>query len=160
MKKVLLYIPILFLAACGGSSEAQNSEENKNRFLLNFVVVSTEFVNSSGMAWDTDGSGPDIVLELYQGSQITPVYSAPVNYNVQQRNMPLNYNVGDQNINLSGRSWRVVLYDQDDNDKQQMSTWTFNGTDIKEDNITLTDEGTANKLDIMTIARERTTPAE
>lgn len=139
MKRLMpIAILIIFLAAgCSGKGKT-GAEKMKEAdvYLQSIVVNQLEMVNEQGQAWDGDGSGPDIRVALIPHGTANYTLMTETKNNVRAVNLPVNWDVGNRGILLSGNSWALIMYDQDDNEMQQMMSWDFSG-DAGGENITL-----------------------
>lgn len=131
MKKLLPLICLLAMttlfSACskGGKPTEAEAAVEQDAFLNKIVIYELEFVNVDGQPWDMDGSGPDVRVALVRPGSATPRIITPVNYNTRAINLPITWNIEDDDIQITENEWKVVLYDEDDQQLQEMYSWTI-----------------------------------
>ena len=136
---------MVIVAGCS-SNRPSGSKKLAPTFLDKVTVSQMEMVNTTGQPWDADGSGPDIMIGFYApGNQVEELMT-PVKYNVKAIDLPYEWALGNKRLPMSGKTYTMILYDQDDNTKQEMARWTFSPT-IEQNSIIIDDAGrTTNKI--------------
>lgn len=95
------------------------------RYLKEIRVTTLSFLNTTGTAWDLDGSGPDVYVTLKPtASTATATRTLTIN-NVQQAQLPLSWAPGGtgNTIELTREGWTFGLLDEDAIGADYMAGW-------------------------------------
>jgi hypothetical protein len=118
---------VITLTAYNSENKAVTSSQTikiGKRYLKEMRLTSLNFLNTSGTAWDIDGSGPDVYLTLKPtASTATATRTATIN-NVQAANLPLTWSPGTGNtVELTKEGWTFAVLDEDAIGNDYMAGW-------------------------------------
>ncbi len=119
---------VVSLSAFNEDNQAQVSTiivKVGERYLKSFTIKQISFLDQSGLAHDSDGSGPDIFF--YAGKAYNPKeYYTFYFENLKPDDLPITLNMEQTNVKLSDEDWRFELYDLDPLNEALMVYWSFN----------------------------------